>query len=222
MNTKHVPQFSARKKNKDYMRLLHSIASFQDEVRTLRKQFGIKDGGNIKPREQELWIANLWNNSTKPTAKRDSEGNTVAQLYVAALNHFARSFSVPENFIRYIQRYVEEGIISYPLNNFDVTPSGTQPRLLIQSYAKLSQKEGADLLAEIKRMGKHLPLFGTIKDIETLLESEKLYEERAKYNKSSTREYKLTVKEMSKGTTKQTYENMRMLNDHRKKRFGKK
>lgn len=204
------------------MTLLLSDASFKNEVLTLRKRFGIKEAGNIKPQEQELWLANLYNNSMKPAAKRDSEGNTAAQLYVAALNRLVRSFSVPWNFISHIKIYVEQGIVSFPLNNFNVTPSVSPPQLSMQSYAKLSQKEGADLLAEIKRVGKHLPLFGTIKDIETLLESEKLYEERAKYNKSSTREYKLTVKEISKGAAKQTYEHMRMLSDHRKKRFGKK
>lgn len=202
-----MPRFSARKKNKDHMTLLHSMDSFQTRVAALRSEFGIESGGNTKPGQQARWVETI--------------GSRVEE-YVHALNQLVPT--LPANFLRHVQWYVEEGIVSAPLNNFDITPEGNPARTLVPHiYTKLTQQEQEDLFADFKRMGTHLLSFGTVKNIKKMLWSEDVYKQRDIGNQDELREYEVTVSEYvgSKLKAKKIYEDKRMLNEQREKRFGK-
>lgn len=218
--TKHTyPRFSAREKNKNLMRLLVSTSSFQDEVEAFRKLFKVPKN-NVSEKEYFKWLSGICND-----LELDEQSSTYIPRYVVALNNIVRGYNLPKHFINHVREYVETGNISYPLNNFSVTPSlptDEEPRL--KKYAKLSKKEEEDYVKEQSRFEGILPTIMSVRNLDEMLESEKLYKECEEYNKSDTKEYNLTLKEMLSGgktKVKKVYENKRMLNDHRKKQFGK-
>ena len=148
--------------------------------------------------------------------------------YFGELNKLIRSYcNLPKHFDRHVRTYIEQGLISYPINNFDIIPPGfpnqeSKPTI----YAQLTQKEEEDLLAEIKRTGKCLPSVGTIKNLDELLKSEWIYEDCKAYNQSKRREYRATVKEYAESAEEEMspgvlYEHKRMLDEHRKTKLGK-
>lgn len=197
--TKHTyPRFSTREKNKNFMRLLISDPQFQKEVVTIRKL-------------------------PSPYSKGVKDEDVLP--FVKAVSNLCDSFNIPMNCRSNIQEYILTGEMSFPLNNFAVTPSWPDFKSVdSKTYTKLSQKEQVAFLKEIKRLGKKLPAISTIRNLEEMFESEKLYKECEEYNKSDNKEYNLTLKErLSGGKTKvkKVYEDKRMLADHRKKQFGK-
>ncbi|OGZ05528.1 MAG: hypothetical protein A2845_05985 [Candidatus Lloydbacteria bacterium RIFCSPHIGHO2_01_FULL_49_22] len=206
MNTHKTPRFSARKKNKDHMTLLLSSEAFQADVKLLRERFNIHKGGNTQDGAQLAWL---------------SLNAPQMYEYVKAVSDLARAYQVPGNFGRHLKTYIEEGIVSNPVNRFDVIPPNPlNPSLTVQMHAKLTRDEKEDTLAEVDRVGEALMAYGTIKDLPDLLESERLYGECEQYNTSKDREYILTVKEQDPRNTDRHYENMRVLRKKRNERFG--
>ncbi len=208
-----MPRFSARKKNKDLMALLLSTESFQKEVKEFRIKFNIVKDGNSAKGEQERWVAQM--------IPRVHE-------YLKELEQLIRSYNrLPKHFDRHVRDYIEQGLISWPVNNFDIIP----PRYADQvsspnTYAQLTQKEGEDLLAELKRTGEGLPCVGPIKNLDELLRSEWIYSDCKAYNQNKLREYRATVREYAESAEEEMsprvlYEHKRMLDEHRKTKLGK-
>lgn len=208
------------------MMLLLSTASFQNEVKALRKQFGIKEGGNSTSEEHEKWERLFWDSAMDQKAE-SGDGHTKSDEYFRALNDLTRRYHLPGNFDRYTRCYVEMGMISWPVNSFDITPVGFPARSFrLNIYAKLPKKEQEDAFQMLDRTKEYLPSLGAIKDIDKLLESERIYEECKAYNQSKFREYRATVREYAESAEEETstgvlYEHKRMLDDHRKMKFGK-
>ena len=187
--------------------LLLSMDTFQKEVEEFRDYIGIKPGGN-KNAEQEKWLTSI--------AWQINE-------YVRAVNTLIRSYQLPEHYHRHVRDYIETALVSWPVNNFTVIPAGYPDQVAIaKAYTDLSQDEAADMVAEMKHLGKNLPTFGTFKDLDEMLASEKLYKVRDEFNQSKNPEYLLTVKEQDKWGAGQHYEHKRTLDEQRTKRFGKK
>lgn len=207
-----MPRFSARKKNKDLMKLLLSTDSFQKEVKEFRTKFEIDEGGNRAKGKQWEWEARMVMGMPE---------------YFPELNKLIRSYHLPEHFDRNVRIYIEQGFVSFPIDNFTITPSGFPTySLKLNTYAKLSNKERQDAFDMMDRMGEHLPSVGTIKNLDELLKSERIYEDCEAYNKSELREYRATVKEYAESaeevrSPKTLYEHKRMLDEHRKTKFGK-
>jgi hypothetical protein len=213
MNNQTLPRFSARKKNKDLMRLLLSTESFQKEVKEFRTKFEIAEDGNRAQGEQERWTAHI--------IPRMNE-------YFAELEKLTRSYRhLPKHFDRHVRQYIEQGFVSWPANNFDITPVGWPAHSLkLNVHAKLPNKEREDAFEMLDRMGEHLPSVGTIKNLDELLKSERIYDDCEAYNQSKDREYRATVREYAESaeeetSTKALYEHKRMLDEHRKTKLGK-
>jgi len=198
--TEHkYPRFSAREKNKNFMRLIISDPRFQKEVEIIRKM-------------------------PSPYSKGAKDKDVL--LFVKATSNLYDSFNIPMNCRSNIQEYILTGEVSFPLNNFAVSPSWPDfQSVSSKTYTKLSQKEQVAFLKEIKRFGNNLPTISIIRNLEEMLESEKIYKECEEYNKSDDNEYNLTIKELllarNKTEVKKVYEDKRMLANHRKKQFGK-
>lgn len=198
--TEHkYPRFSAREKNKNFMRLLISDPQFQKEVVVIRKM-------------------------PSPYSKGVKDEDVMS--FVKAVSNLCDSFNIPMNCHSNIQEYILTGEVSFPLNNFAVSPSWPDFKSVnSKTYTRLSQKEQVAFLKEIKRFGNNLPTISIIRNLEEMFESEKLYKECEEYNKSEDSEYNLTIKELllarNKTKVKKVYEDKRMLDDHRKKQFGK-
>lgn len=195
------------------MVLLLSTDSFKKEVKAFRAKFNIAEDGNKAKGAQEKWVVHMLPRRVE---------------YFAELNELIHSYHLlPKHFDRHVRDYIEQGLISWPVNNFDVIP----PRYADQvsspnTYAQLTQKEGEDLLAELKRTGEGLPSVGTIKDLDELLKSEWIYEDCKAYNQSKLREYRATVREYAESAEeemshKALYEHKRMLDNHRRTKLGK-
>jgi len=195
------------------MTLLLSTDSFRKEVKEFRTKFEIAEDGNRARGEQERWLSHMI---------------PIRTIYFEELKELTRSYRLPKHFNRHVRDYIEQGLVSWPVNNFDIIPPGfpdqeSKPTI----YTQLTQKEQEDLLAEIKHTGEHLPSVGTIKNLDQLLESERIYEDCKAYNQSKFREYRATVREYAESaeeetSTKALYEHKRMLDEHRKVKFGKK
>lgn len=218
--TKHTyPRFSARENNRNLMKLLVTSQSFQEEIEVFRKLFKVPKH-NTPEDEYFKWLSHICND-----IEQDEQSGTYIPRYVVALNNIVRGYNLPEHFLNHVREYIETGNISYPLNNFGVTPSlsdseGPHPKM----YANLSKKEDDDFLKEFSRFKGKLPTIVSVRNLDEMLESEKFYKECEEYNKSDDKEYNLTLKErLSGGKTKvkKVYEDKRMLADHRKKQFGK-
>lgn len=208
MNTQQKPRFSAQKKNADHMALLLSSPRFEVDVKVIRDEFGICEGGNTRNGDQERWLSTL-----EPRVHE----------YSRAVNRLARDHNAPANYHRHIQEYIEQRLVSGPVNRFSVTPPNIMKHaVVVEVYSNLTQQEYAELNAQIKRMSKDLPSFGAIKDIGVMLESEYMYKDCATWNEKEDREYELTLKERAGKGVNEAYEHMRTLNEQRKKRFGKK
>ena len=211
--------FSAKEKNKNLMKLFTTSQSFQKEVEAFRKLFKVPKK-DVSEKEYSKWLSWIYNDM-----ELNEQSGAHMPKYITALNNLVRGHNLPENFFKHVREYIETGEISYPLNNFSVTPSWPNSQSVnVSTHVKLSQKEEKDLLEEMKHMGKHLPKISSIRNLDGMLQSEKLYKECEDYNNSDNKEYDLTVKELlSTGKTKakKVYEDKRMLDDYRKKQFGK-
>lgn len=202
MDTRKIPR-SAHPKNQDIMLLLVSGHDFKKEVEAIRKKFKI----SIKtPKE-------LGYNDIFPFKK--------------ALSELCRSYRLPKNYDHYVERHILFGEVHTPLNNFDICPSPdslipVEARYIsINVYAMLTDTELEDLKKEVKIMGKMLPSFRPIKDVEKKIESEKIIAEKVAHNEISCKEDRMTLKEMRGAKrAKQDSENHRELEKHRLKQFG--
>lgn len=218
--TKHTyPRFSAREKNKNLMKILIATESFQDEVKSVRGLFKIPEKGLQKETEYKDWLSSVCRNM-----ELDRHGRTRIHIYVIILNEIAKDYNLPENFVWHMREYIETGNISYPLNNFDVTPSSSRFQSpSSHTYTKLSQKEKKDLLDELARFEEPLPSIMNTKHADRMLKSEMMYKERDEVN-IADEDYDLTLKEMvsiERMNVDKVYEDKRMLDDYRKKQFGK-
>lgn len=217
--TKHTYlRFSAREKNKNLMKILISTESFQDEVRSVRELFKIPKNG-LREDDYKDWLS-----STCQNMELDARGRTRIHIYVIILNEIAKDYNLPENFVGHMREYIETGNISYPLNNFDVTPSFSRFQSpSSQIYTKLSQKEKQDFLNELTRFEEPLPSIMNTKHADRMLKSEMMYKERDEVNLADEG-YDLTLKEMvstKRMIVDKVYEDKRMLDDYCKKQFGK-
>lgn len=218
--TKHTyPRFSAREKNKNLMKILIATESFQDDVKSVRGLFKIPEKGLQKETEYKDWLSSICRNM-----ELDRHGRTRIHIYVIILNEIAKDYNLPENFVGHMREYIETGNISYPLNNFDITPSSSRFQTPSSHvYAKLSQKENDDFLDELAQFKETLPSIMNTKHADRMLKSEMMYKERDEVN-IADEDYDLTLKEMvsaERMTVDKVYEDKRMLDDYRKKQFGK-
>lgn len=204
MNTLKIPRFSAQQKNQDNMLLLVSGQDFKKEVEAIRKKFKIS-----AKTPRELGYSDIF-----PFKK--------------ALSELCRSYRLPKNYDHYVERHILFGETNAPLNNFDICPSpdslipGEARYISINVYAMPTDTELEDLKKEIKIMGKMLPSFRPIKDVEKKIESEKIIAGKVAHNEMSCKEDRMTLKEMRGAErAKQDSENHRELKKHRSKRFGK-
>lgn len=143
-------------------------------------------------------------------------------------------YHVPKNYSDYVQRYMIFGIVNAPPNNFTLGP-WTDGSLLpwestyvpINIYSRLTDEEWRDLRREVERMGKKLPSFQPLKNIETKITIEQWFNDREKTDLVEMTTYKMRAAEIAKellGDEKdapKVYEAVREVRELRKKRFGK-
>ena len=217
------PLFSAKKKNKDYMLLLVTDPSFRKEVAKLREEFNIP-------------LRGFKEYSTEAAEWGQTERIMRAKEFAKEMRRIVSDYSLPDNFGRFVEKHILYGTADAPLRNFAVIPFSreTDPsesrHVKVEIYARLTKEEIKELREEVDRIGGDLPDFRELKDLEKRLEREK----------EALEVQDLNANRLNEGDSRMTYgealgdkygkrkegekarEDLRGLEDHRVKRFGKK
>lgn len=177
----------------------------------------------------------------KEISQREADKASKLLHLMLPINYFTHipkflcdKYHVPKNYSDYVQRYMIYGVVNAPPNNFNLGP-WTDGSLLpwestyvpVNIYSRLTDDEWSDLKKEVERMGRNLPKFQPLKDIETKISIEQWFNEREKTDMVEMKMYKMNAAEIAKellGDEKnapKVYEAVREVRKLREKRFGK-
>jgi hypothetical protein len=191
----HIP-VSARGKNLDNIRLFLTYKKVRTEISNIRKEFKVTPDGMF-------------------------DFNRMPE-YAMRVTELCRYHRLPDNFDKYVSKYILCGKISAPMTNFNLIPKlDNNEGVDIRIFTKLTIDECKDLAKELEIV-TGLTSYQPLKNITKKLQSEDLYTEVKRQNQNPDKEYTQTIKEMSgRRRAKIAYENMRELRELREKRFGK-
>ncbi len=216
-------RFSAKQKNQDHMDLLLSYPIFQKAASEIREEFEIPARTfAIGSKEAEAWTLKL--------------GGVSGRAFAKAIQKLVDEYLLPQNYFDHLKRHILYGTTDAPLNNFAIVPfsRGENPdgpeNLTVHVYAHLTKDEYAELRTELDCMGKELPAFSPLKDVRTRIEREKqaLDVRDMNENRLNDGDARMSYGEAlgdKRGKRKEgekAREDLRGLDEHRTKRFGKK
>src|SRR3989338_10314851 len=147
------------------------------------------------------------------------------------VNFIVDKFYLPLNYHNSIRRYILLNKLEAPYNNFVIGPYPDVKKISgirivpITIYARLTKEEIKDLKEEIHLVGKNLPEFNPLKNIDQKLKFEEWLKDENRQRSSYDEKYVLTTAEIAEdklGSAKKAkslYEAKRELRDLRKKRF---
>lgn len=146
----------------------------------------------------------------------------------------AEKYHLPDNFIDPIRWYFTHSTVTAPSVNFSFGPyEGARPWkeygfIPVKIYARLTHEESLELSKELEIMGKHMPRYQPLKDIDRKLKIEESFRKRGDdFDHATGQPFKTTAADVaqvmfgSKKKRGQVYDASRELENLRKKRFGK-
>ncbi len=149
----------------------------------------------------------------------------------SAVEYIIRLYGLPLNYADSLRTYIVANIISAPAQSFSVGSEydlrNDTSRVTVTVYAKLTDADLKGIKFMINDVvGKYLPEFGPIKEIDKRLRTEEKWSgDRSRIVESTGKIYKVKAEEIaeqelgSKIKRSGVYESTRELNDLRKKRF---
>lgn len=144
-------------------------------------------------------------------------------------------FNLPINFSKCLWEYIVSNKVSAPSVNFDICidplPMGMKsisdmPYMNIRIYAKLTNKELRMIKKETEGiLGKRLPKYNEIKKIDEEMQLEEWNRNKEKLEIVEQKTYKMTAREIAANVlgndnTQEVYDNLRVMKNLRKKKFG--
>lgn len=142
-------------------------------------------------------------------------------------------FNLPEHFADSIRAYIISNRVEVPTDNFVIGFSNPKSlnqmrHLEIRVYAELTDNDLKEIKRRIKNwIGKPLPRFQALKNIDKKLEIEQWFENKIKQDLATGESYITHAKEIAQNLLgsekkhKQVYETVRQMKSLRKRRFGK-
>ena len=218
--------FSARKKNLDLMLLFVTDPDVKRNVTTVRRKLGIPLEGFKTDADYDAWLINLANDYTK-LAESGQHSASAFMKFIRVPRLLVERHHLPEHYAEHVRRHILYGTVSASLNNFDMGPFPIDmrpekaSRIPMNIYTALTDDEWRDAKKIQKLMGRHLPSYQPLKNVERRIANEQKIAERDAHNHNENREYKLSLAEMSGGKIKTVYADIRELKDLRKKHLGK-
>lgn len=150
------------------------------------------------------------------------------------IQYIIDTFHIPQHYSEYIQHFLITSQVTAPVNNFTtelrphINRVSDTKYLAINVYAQLDNKELKDLKHELNSIiGKNLPKFTRLTDIDKKLDMEKWFENRERFDEVENKTYKMTAEEIAENVLSNpkkkqaVYDSHRELEDHRQKRFRK-
>lgn len=227
-NEESTPAGSHKKKN--------SYGIWADELnKTSGKILDSKDyTQKLKQLHADLLARKIESLRAYKNACREVELTVPLHRFHHVPKFLAEKYRLPDNFVEAVRLYFTHGLITAPPVNFSFGPyEGARPFkeygfIPVKIYARLTQKELAELGKEIELMGEHMPRYQPLKDIDRKLKLEDSYLKRADdFDHATGQSFKTTAADIaqvelgSKTKRNQVYEAQRELKNMRKKLFGK-